>query len=141
MKSKSQLRREAIMKADPLDIKQDETVEKKTEKIQAGKEISGRIAVQKIIYYKGCQIYIRKYDHELFQYDLIFDNQLYSDYIVAEIPEGQKELTEGQIVNAVGVMFTSACVTIDTLIDMHKEALARQPLNIKKTKNGNAVVN
>lgn len=91
----------------------------------------GRLRVLKVTYYRGCPIYIRQIDEDIFEYILIFDNQIYSSYIVVTHDEENVKLTERQVMEAAGLIFTAATATIDTIIQIKKDEIlsnaAKQP--------------
>lgn len=95
-----------------------------------GKDVSGHVILHKVTYYQGCQVYIRQYG-DLFQYDVIFDNQLYSYYFLPEREKG-KDITKGQVLDAIGFTFASACTTIDALIEKRKTELLTKPVKSKE---------
>lgn len=116
--------------------------EKKEEEVEdinkLVKIVPGRITVLKIMPYKGCPVYIRKIDEDMFEYLLIFEGQIYANYVIFTPEEGEK-LTDKQINGAAGVIFTAATVTIDELFKKKEEALLSNPL--PKTKIKQRIVN
>lgn len=78
-------------------------------------ENTGRVRVLMAIGYKGSMIYIRKIDRDLFFWDVIFNGQLYSNYIVI-VPEEGKQLEEEVIHKATEMCYAGAAATIDGLL-------------------------
>ena len=80
------------------------------------KKVKGRIEVMKALPYRGHMIYIRRIDKDLFMYDLIFEGQIYSSYIVITPAKGKKKLNKNEIDRAAALILTGALATIDALI-------------------------
>ena len=81
------------------------------------KKIKGVITTLKVLPYKGCMVYLRRIGLEMFEYLLIFNNQIYSAYWVIKIDKGKKDLTKNQFNSAGALVMAGACTTIDTLLD------------------------
>ena len=80
------------------------------------KKIKGVITTMKVIPYKGCMVYIRRIGLEMFEYLLIFNNQIYSSYWLIKPDKEKKNLTKGQISTAGALAMAGACTTIDVLL-------------------------
>lgn len=100
----------------------------KTKKV--GETIKGRVAVMKVSHYRGSPIYIRNIDDTMFEYLLIFNNQIYSDWIEVTPSEGNDHLTEEDRKKSAGVVFAAATTTVDTLIEKYKEMIASNPKKV-----------
>jgi hypothetical protein len=72
-------------------------------------------------------IYIRKVEKELFEWLVVFGNQLHTNYLIISPKAGKKDFTKSEIAACAGLLFTGAVTTVDMLIE---EATARA----KKTK-------
>ena len=80
------------------------------------KEVKGRITILKIMVYRDVRVYIRRIDGDIFQYDLFFDGQLFSDYLIMKPSEGKKKLTKDEVIKSAGVIIAGAAATVDTLL-------------------------
>ena len=80
-------------------------------------KVTGRIDILKIIPYKGVPILIRRIDGDIFQYDLMFDGQFFSDYLIMKPAKGKKKMTKKEIAKSAGVILAGACATVDILFD------------------------
>jgi hypothetical protein len=93
------------------------------------KRIRGLIKVLKAMKYRDCPVYIRMIGSEVFMYDVIIKNQLYSSYIVIKPSQGKDKLTEKEIQQSMGLINAGAQTTIDTLLgvqlDEKKERIAK----------------
>ena len=90
------------------------------------KKIKARVKLLKAIPYKDCMVYIRMIDNEIFMYDLIYKNELYSSYLVITPKKGSKKLTKDEINQSAALIFSGAISTIDILVGNKLD---------KKTKN------
>lgn len=93
------------------------------------KKVKGRMTVLRVMKYKDCPVYIRKFNDDIFTYDLIYDNQLYSSYMVFTPRNGQNKLSKGEIESAASLLWSGAVATITELlgekIDPEKELKAK----------------
>jgi len=80
------------------------------------KEIHGEIKVLRVVPYHDCPVYIRMIGPEIFMYDLIFKNQMYSSYIVIKPAKGKTKLTKKEIEQGMLLINAGAQATIDTLL-------------------------
>ena len=81
--------------------------------------------------YKGYPVWLRMVDGRIFEYFIIYENELYTGYNVITPKKGKKKLTEGEIAQCGALIFAAAVTTIDTLI-VKDELLAK---NIDKSIN------
>ena len=79
------------------------------------KKVKGRIKVLKALPYKGLMVYLRMIDDDIFMYDLVFNNQIYSSYLIMKPKKGDKKLTQDEIDQSAALIFSGAAATIDTL--------------------------
>ena len=80
------------------------------------KKIKARIKVMRVLQHQGSPIYIRMIDGEIFTYDLIFQNELYSSYLVIKPAKGQKKLKPEEVEKAIALIYSGAVATIRTLL-------------------------
>ncbi len=93
------------------------------------KKVKGRIRVLKAIPYRDCPVYIRQVDNEIFMYDLIFKNQIYSSYLIIKPEKGKTKLTETQIGQAGALIMTGAMTTIDTMLGDKMDTQTKEVVN------------
>ena len=106
---------------------------KKEPKELKPKEVASRIGLLKLVNYKGARIWIRLIDKEIFEYIVVFQGELYTDYLVITAKKGSKELTGKEINAAAALIFTGAVTTVEELIKkldkdylkQEKESVAR----------------
>jgi hypothetical protein len=79
------------------------------------KKIKGRITTLMAAPYKESMVYIRQIDEDIFEYSLVFNKQIYSNYMVFTLPEGKKKMTKYQIQCGMNMLLAGAQATIDTL--------------------------
>lgn len=79
------------------------------------KKIAGRITTLMAAPYKESMVYIRQIDEEIFEYSLVFDKQIYSNYMVFTLPKGKKKMTKYQVKCGMNMLLAGAEATIDTL--------------------------
>lgn len=101
----------------------------------------GRIKILKVLPYKGCPVYIRQVDETLFEYILIFNENVYSSYIVVTLAKGKTKLTLKQVNGAAGLIFAGAVTTIDELIKMRQDTISTSPINPAELKGGKGLPN
>lgn len=100
------------------------------------KKVKGVITTLKVTRYKGCPVYICKIYETVFEYLIIFNNQIYRDYMIFTPEEGRTTLTEKQTNSAAGMCLIGATVTIDELIKQMQELLLSNPVkNVKVIKS------
>jgi hypothetical protein len=76
----------------------------------------GRMKLLRVIPYHDCPIYIRMIGSDIFMYDLIIKNQLYSSYLVISPSKGKKRLTKKEIQEATMLINSGAQATIDAVL-------------------------
>lgn len=79
------------------------------------KKVKGRVSILKVLPYLDCPVYIRLIDNEIFMYDLLYNNQLYSSYLIIRPKKGMTKLSDSEINQASALIYTGAMATIDTL--------------------------
>jgi len=77
------------------------------------KKVKGRITTLKAIPYRGCMIYLRRIDIEIFEYLVIYKDQLYSSYWIIKPSPGKKDLTKDEVNQAAAMTMAGAVATID----------------------------
>ena len=77
-------------------------------------KVKGRSTTLKALPYKGCMVYLRRINIEIFEYLVVFNKQLYSSYWIIK-PKGKKDLTEDEVNQAAGLVMAGAIATIDIL--------------------------
>lgn len=80
------------------------------------KKVKGRIKVLRALPYKGSMVYLRMINKDIFMYDLIFNNEIYSSYMVFTPRNGQTKLSKSEIESAASLIWAGAMATIDTLL-------------------------
>lgn len=103
------------------------------------KKVPGRIKNSKVTMYKGCPVYLRQIDKDIFEYLCVFENQIYGDYIIMMPEEGKKSLTQKQVNGSLGLVFTGATTTIDELFRMKEEQLLSNSVPSAKTKGKRSI--
>ena len=79
------------------------------------KTVKSRIRILKASLYKGCMVYLRFIDTDIFEWLLVFNNQIYSSYLILSPRRGKSKLSEAEIMAGVKVVWAGATATIDTL--------------------------
>ena len=80
-----------------------------------GKKVKARIKTLRAIPYKGHMIYIRQINNDIFEWLLIFRNQLYGSYIVVKPDPSGKKPTEIDINKVTNLVLAGATTTLETL--------------------------
>lgn len=80
------------------------------------KKVKGRITVLKVLPYKGSMVYLRMVGEDIFMYDLVFKNEIYSSYLIISPKKGYNKLNKNEINQAGALIFAGAVSTIDTLL-------------------------
>jgi len=76
----------------------------------------GLIHILRALKYKDYPVYIRMIGSELFMYDIIYGNELYSSYIIVTPAKGKTKLSKKEIMGATALINAGAESTIDTLL-------------------------
>lgn len=97
------------------------------------KKIKGRIKVLKAIPYKGHMMYVRMIGTDLFEWLVVFNNQIYSSYMVITPDKTKNKLTKKEVMQAAGILWAGAEATIDTLLeeklDLEAKEIAERVVN------------
>lgn len=85
------------------------------------------IKVLRAMKYKDCPVYIRMIGGQVFMYDLIFKNQIYSSYMIINPAKGKEKLTPSEIQSSMMMINAGAEATIDSLlgVKLDKETESR----------------
>ena len=62
-------------------------------------------------------VYLRRIDIEIFEYLVVFAEQIYSSYIIIKPSKLKKDLTNDEANQAAALAMAGACATIDTLLE------------------------
>ena len=91
------------------------------------KKIKGRIQVLKALPYKDNMVYIRRVDNDIFEYLVVFKNQIYSSYMVITPREGKSKLSKREVAQCIALINAGAESTIDALlgIKLDKETVEK----------------
>lgn len=79
------------------------------------KKVKGRMTVLKAVKYNGSMVYIRQFDEDIFVYDVVFKEEIYSSYLIIRPKIGKKKLTDEEVVEASNLIFQGAMTTLDML--------------------------
>jgi len=93
------------------------------------KTIRGRIKVLLALGYEGNKIYVRQIDKDMFLWDVVWNGEIYSSYIVINPEKGRKTLTKEQTKIAIDMCYAGACATIDVM--MGKELGRKEKENVE----------
>lgn len=85
------------------------------------KNIKNRVQPLRVMRYKDCPVYVRMIGTDLFMYDLIYNNEIYSANLVITPRKGQTKLSEVEIQRAGALIWAGAVTTIDTLLGVTPE--------------------
>jgi len=80
------------------------------------KKIKGRMTVLRVLSYNEHMIYVRFFSPDIFTYDLIHNNQLFSSYLVISPSSGRSKLSKTEITEAGKLVLMGAMSTVDSLI-------------------------
>src|SRR3990167_8439749 len=89
---------------------------KREEKVIRPKKVKGRITVLMAAPYKGSMMYIRKIGEEIYEYLTIYNDQLYSNYMIFTLPKGKKKMSKAQVIAARNLLIAGGQSTIDALL-------------------------
>jgi hypothetical protein len=76
----------------------------------------GLMKVLMAMTYKSYPIYIRMMGRDVFIWDVIFNNQLYSSYIVIRPEKGKVKLNQEEISEITKMCYAGAAATVDNLL-------------------------
>lgn len=87
------------------------------------KKVKGKITVLKIQEYKGSPVYIRQINNDIFEWLIVFKNEIYSSYLIITPQKDKNKLSKSDILNIVNMVLAGAETTIDTLlgVELSKE--------------------
>ncbi len=77
------------------------------------KKVKGRITTIKALPYKGCMVYLRRINIEIFEYLVVIKKQIYSSYWIIKPDKGKKDLNKDQVVQAAALAMAGAVATVD----------------------------
>lgn len=97
---------------------------KKTSELKP-KKVKGRITTLKVLPYKGCMVYLRRINIEIFEYLVVFKKQIYSSYWIIT-PKKGKDLTKDEVNQAAGLAMAGAIATIDFLLGKKLDKKTKQ---------------
>ncbi len=80
------------------------------------KKVKGQITTLKAMPYKGCMVYLRRINIEIFEYCVVFKKELYSSYWIIKPVKGKKDLTKNEVNQAAALAMAGAVATIDMLL-------------------------
>lgn len=86
---------------------------KKGKKDLYSKKATSEISLILAIPYRGHMVYIRRIYNDLFLWDVVFNNEIYSSYIVMKPAIGKINLTDSQVKMTRDLCFAGAAATID----------------------------
>ena len=98
------------------------------------KKVKSRMATLIVMPYKGCNVYVRWVEPDIFMYDLVFNNQIYSDYFVITPEKGKKKITKKQIEASAAWAFAGATATIEELMKRLQKEMLSNPVESSKIK-------
>lgn len=93
-------------------------------------KVKGRMKVLMVMNYKGHPIYVRQFDKDMFVWDVIIDNQLFSSYLVMLPAKGKMRLNKAELDETVKMCYAGAAATVDMhlgieLNDKDEDVVAR----------------
>ena len=72
--------------------------------------------VLKVMRHEGCRVYLRMIDKDIFMYDLIYNDEIYSSYMIFTPRNGTKSLSVAEIESATALIWSGAVATINSLL-------------------------
>lgn len=78
------------------------------------KKVKGVMTVLKVMPYKDCNIYLRRIYADYFEYLLVYEGQIYSQYVIIKPAPGKTKLTDEEIQGIANMLWAGAEATIDT---------------------------
>mgnify|MGYP001562951407 CR=1 FL=1 len=84
--------------------------------------VKGRIKLLHALPYHGCMVYVRQIDQEVFMYDVVYKDQIYSSYVIMKPRKGKKTLSKNDIQKTVQLVLAGAFATLDMLLDIKVSA-------------------
>lgn len=80
------------------------------------KKDNGLMRVLMVMSYKDIPIYVRMIGKDVFIWDVIHNNQLFSSYVVIGPRKGEKKLANSDIDEIVKICYAGAAATIDNIL-------------------------
>lgn len=80
------------------------------------KNVKPRMRVLRVLPYKGSMVYIRQVNQDIFMYDLIFKNEIYSSYMVFTPGKNKDSLSKAEVDRAASLIWSGAVATIESLL-------------------------
>lgn len=95
--------------------------------------------VLRVLPYKGSMVYIRQFNQDIFTYDLVYNNEIYSSYMVFSPRRGQTKLSEAEAQKAASLLWAGAVATIEALLQKapqdKKREVAETMVNVSNSVN------
>lgn len=79
-------------------------------------EVKGRIKLLYALPYHGQMVYVRRIDQEVFMYDVVYKNQIYSSYVIMKPKKGKKNLTANEVNQTLQMVLAGAFTTVEQLL-------------------------
>ena len=111
---------------------------KKPPKLKS-KKVKGRIKTLRALPYRGSMIYLRVIDGEIFEWLLIFQQELYTGYLEIKPVKGKKKLSDTEISQSAALALQGALTTIDTLYRTKLDRKTRRKIESESKKKMKAV--
>ena len=106
------------------------------------KKITRNKAYIKLLYaalYKNSMIYIRQIGSEVFEWLVVYKDQLYSSYMVFTLDRGVKKMTPQQVTAGTNLLIAGAMATIDTLLGEQVEGEAKEVAQVVALAGGDGL--
>ena len=97
------------------------------------KTVKNRVRLLRALPYKGSMVYIRMIGTDLFMYDLIFKNEIYSSNMIFTPRKGETKLSNVEIERAASLLWAGAVATINSLMGIKLDNLENVERFIKAT--------
>jgi len=86
----------------------------------------GLMRILMIMTYKNYPIYVRMIGKNIFMWDVIASNQLYSSYLIMDPKKGSKVLNQKEINEVTKMCYAGAAATIDTILGIEMSDTDKQ---------------
>ena len=80
--------------------------------------------------YKGYPVYVRMVQKEMFIWDVIVDNQLYSSYIIIKPKKGEKSLSQREIEEVIKMCYAGAGATVDNILGVELSKTDKEAVEV-----------
>jgi len=80
------------------------------------KNIKNRVKLLRAMRYKNCMVYLRMIGTDLFLWDLVYNNEIYSGNLVITPGKGKTKLSDVEIQRSSALVWAGAVATIDSLL-------------------------